>query len=57
VLAYAVVSAETEKAVELFLCRADAERMLAEAIADEPEWRDVLSVEEVDLGGASDPAA
>jgi hypothetical protein len=49
VLVYAVVSAETEKAVELFVRRADAERMLAEALTDEPEWRDVLSVEEVEF--------
>jgi hypothetical protein len=49
VLAYAVVSAETEQAVELFVRREDAQRMLAEALADDPEWADVLSVEPVEL--------
>ena len=48
-LVYALVSAETKKAVEPFVRREDAERMLAEALADEPGWRDVLSVEEIKL--------
>ena len=30
--------------IELFLCREDAERFLAECVADEPGWRDVLDV-------------
>jgi len=47
---YAVVSAEIGKAVELFVRRHDAERMLAEALADEPDWCDDLSVEEIELG-------
>jgi hypothetical protein len=49
VLAYAVASADTEQAVELFLRRENAERMLAEALADEPEWADILSVEPLEL--------
>jgi hypothetical protein len=49
VLVYAVVSADTESAVELFLRREDAERMVEEAIADEPEWAGVLSVEPLEL--------
>lgn len=50
VLGYALVSAETGKAVELFVRREAARQMLAEALADEPDWRDDLSVQEVDLG-------
>jgi hypothetical protein len=49
VLAYAVVRAETEKAVELFLRREDTERMFAEALADEPSWLDVLRIETLEL--------
>ena len=36
-LVYAVVSAETEKAVETFVRREDAERFLADVKADDPE--------------------
>ena len=36
--------------VEVFLCREDAERFLSECLADEPEWRDVLTVEAVEYG-------
>jgi hypothetical protein len=35
--------------VELFLRREDAEQMLAEALSDEPDWADTLSVEPMDL--------
>jgi hypothetical protein len=51
-LVSALVSAETEKAIEIFLRPANAERTLAEALVDEPEWADILSVEEVELAGA-----
>jgi hypothetical protein len=36
VLVYAVVSAETEQAVELFVPREDAERFLEEVREDDP---------------------
>jgi hypothetical protein len=48
-IVYAVVSADTEHAVEVFLRREDAEQMLAEALSDEPEWIDTLSVEPIEL--------
>ena len=35
--------------VELFTRREDAEQFLAECLADEPEWADVLSVEAVEF--------
>jgi hypothetical protein len=47
---YAVVSAETETAVELFPSAEEAERMLAEVRADEPELAALLRVELVELG-------
>jgi uncharacterized Fe-S cluster-containing radical SAM superfamily protein len=49
VIVYGLVSAETEQAVEVFLRREEAERMLAEALSDEPNWTDTLSVEEIEL--------
>ncbi len=47
------MSAETEKAVERFPDREAAEAMLADCLADEPEWADVLSVERVELAAGS----
>jgi hypothetical protein len=46
---YGLVCAETEQTVELFLCCEDAERVLAEALTDEPDWIDTLSVESIEL--------
>ena len=43
VLAYAVVSANTEKAVELSVRREDAERFLDELQADDQELAELLS--------------
>jgi hypothetical protein len=49
VLVYAVVSAETEKAVELFVRRKDAERFLEEVRGDDPELAELLRLEPVEL--------
>ena len=38
--------------VELFLRREDAERFLADCLADEPEWTDVLGIVEIDRLGS-----
>jgi hypothetical protein len=45
VLVYAVVSAETEKAVELFVRREDAERFLEEVRGDDPKLAELLRLE------------
>ena len=42
-----------EFSVELFVRREDAERTLAELLHDEPSWRNVFRIEEIDLGEAS----
>jgi len=42
-----------EFSVELFARREDAERTLAELLHDEPEWRDLFRIEEIDLGALS----
>lgn len=42
-----------EFSVELFARREDAERMLAELLHDEPEWRGLFRIEEIDLGAMS----
>ena len=48
-LVYAVVSARTEKAVELFSRREDAEAMVRDVLEDDPELADVLRLEPIEL--------
>jgi hypothetical protein len=45
----AVVSDEIDRVIEFFPVRRQAERMVAEALQDEPDWREVLRVEKVEL--------
>ncbi|HET8895323.1 MAG TPA: hypothetical protein VFM96_14620 [Gaiellaceae bacterium] len=42
-----------EFSVELFARREDAERILAELLHDEPEWRGLFRIEEIELGELS----
>jgi hypothetical protein len=41
------------EAVELFMRREDAERMLAELLRDEPSWDSLFWIEEIELGELS----
>ena len=52
-LVFAVVSAKTEKAVELFLRREDAERFLDEVRQDEPALAHSLRLERIELGDSA----
>jgi hypothetical protein len=38
--------------IEMFLRREDAEQALADCLVDEPEWRGLLRITELELGGA-----
>jgi hypothetical protein len=49
VLVHAVVSTETEKAVETFVRREDAEPFLEEVRGDDPELAELLRLEPVEL--------
>jgi hypothetical protein len=49
VLIYAVVSEETEKAIDLFVRREQAERFLEDCLRDEPELAERLRLERVEL--------
>lgn len=42
-----------EFSVELFARREDAERTLAELLHDEPGWRNIFRIEEIDFGELS----
>jgi hypothetical protein len=38
------------EAIELYVQREDAERTLAELLRDEPDWRWLFQIEEIELG-------
>jgi hypothetical protein len=50
---YALVEAGDPEAIDVYLCEQDAQRALEDCLRDEPEWRGLLRVEEVDFSGAS----
>jgi hypothetical protein len=50
VLVYGVISAVTERSVELLLTREEAEAFIADVKADEPKLAALLRVEEIQLG-------
>jgi hypothetical protein len=41
------------RAVKLFPTKDEAEEMLGRVLEDEPDWRDVLRVERLELGSES----
>ncbi len=45
---YALVEAGDPEAIDVFLCEQDTQRALEDCLRDEPEWRGLLSVEEVE---------
>ena len=46
---YGVLDIRLGEVVEFFTSRAAAEKFVAECLADEPEWRDILRVEPVEF--------
>jgi hypothetical protein len=51
VAAWALVETGDREAIDVFLTREDAERALADCLRDEPGWRGLLWIEEVELAG------
>jgi hypothetical protein len=49
VIFYAVVSDEIEQVIEFFNTPTEAEAMLEAVLEDEPNWREILYVEPVEL--------
>jgi hypothetical protein len=49
VVFYAVVCDEIEQVLEFFKTRVEAETMLKRVLVDEPDWREVLHVEPIEL--------
>ena len=49
VIFYAVVSDEIEQVIEFFSTPSEAEAMLERVLSDEPDWRELLYVEPIEL--------
>jgi hypothetical protein len=47
--AWALVQAGDPEAIDVFLSRDEAEGALADCLRDEPQWRYLLRVEEIEL--------
>ena len=50
---YALVEAGDPEAIDVYLCEKDAQPALEDCLRDEPQWRGMLRVEEVEFSGAS----
>jgi hypothetical protein len=46
---WAVVSNEIDQVIKFFPTRWQAEKMVAEALRDEPDWRAILRVEKIEF--------
>jgi hypothetical protein len=53
---YALIEVGDPEAIEVFLQPDEAERALADCLRDEPEWRGLLRVKEIECSAASDCA-
>jgi hypothetical protein len=51
VAAWALVERGDREAIDLFLSTEEAEQALADCLRDEPAWRGLLWIEEVELAG------
>jgi hypothetical protein len=51
---YALVEAGDPEAIDVYPSEQDAHRALEDYLRDEPEWRALLRIEELELVGASD---
>lgn len=46
---YALVEAGDPEAIDVYLCEQDAQRALEDCLRNEPEWRGLPRVEEIEL--------
>lgn len=46
---YALVEAGDPEAIDVYLCEEDAQHALEDCLLDEPQWRGILRVEEVEF--------
>ena len=50
---YALVEAGDPEAIDVYLCEQDEQRALEDCLRDEPQWRSVLRVEEIEFADVS----
>jgi hypothetical protein len=50
---YALVEVGDPEAIDVFVCEEDAQRALEDCLRDEPEWRTLLRVQEIEFAGTS----
>jgi hypothetical protein len=48
---YALIEADDPEAIDVYLAEEDAQRALEDCLRDEPDWRGLLRVEEIEFGG------
>src|SRR5256885_15734495 len=48
---YALVEAGDPEAIDVYLCEQDAQRALEDCLRDEPDWRGLLPVQEIEFAG------
>lgn len=51
---WALVEAGDREAIDMFVRREDAKDALADCLADEPEWRGLLRIKELEVGRATE---
>jgi hypothetical protein len=49
---YALVEAGDPEAIDVYLCEEDVRRALDDCLTDEPDWRGLLHIEQIELAGA-----
>jgi hypothetical protein len=48
---YALVEAGDPEAIDVYLCEDDGRRALEDCLRDEPGWRGLLRIEEIEFAG------
>ena len=52
---YTLVEAGDPEAIDVYLCEEDAQRALEDCLRDEPQWRGLLHVAQVELTAETSP--
>ena len=53
---YALVEAGDPEAIDVYLAEEDAQRALEDCLCDEPQWRGLLSVQQIELVPSAAPS-
>jgi hypothetical protein len=53
---YALVEAGDPEAIDVYLSEEDAQRALDDCLCDEPQWRGLLTVQQIELDPSAAPS-